>query len=145
MATSPESAAPSDWSDFQQETQEWLDALDSIHVRHGSQGVRDILAALRNHAMRRNQANWDATLNTPYRNTIPPDEEPRYPGDIELETRIENIIRWNAMAMVVRANKHEDGIGGHISTYASCATLFEVGLNHFFRGKDDGPGDQIFF
>ncbi len=86
------------------------------------------------------------SLNTPYINTIPVEEQPPYPGDLEIERRIRNIIRWNAMAMVVHANKYYPGIGGHISTFASVATLFEVGFNHFFRASSaDYPGDQVFF
>ena len=71
-------------------------------------------------------------LTTPYVNTIPPEEEPKYPGDIEIEQRLRSYIRWNAMAMVVKANRENDGLGGHISTYASSAVLYEVGFNHFF-------------
>jgi pyruvate dehydrogenase E1 component len=83
---------------------------------------------------------------TPYVNSIPVSEEPPYPGDWRLETRIKSILRWNAMAMVVNANRKHDGLGGHISTYASCATLYEVAYNHFFRGGDDGqPADIIYF
>jgi len=86
------------------------------------------------------------SANTPYINTIPAGEQSPYPGNRELERRIKSIIRWNAMAMVVRANRASDGIGGHISTYASAATLYEVGFNHFFRGKGDNhSGDQIYF
>ncbi len=86
------------------------------------------------------------SLNTPYINTIPVEEQPPYPGDLEIERRIRNIIRWNAMAMVVHANKYYPGIGGHISTFASVATLFEVGFNHFFRASSANyPGDQVFF
>ena len=86
------------------------------------------------------------TTTTPYLNTIPVEEQPVYPGDRPLETRIKSYIRWNAMAMVVNANRKHNGLGGHISTYASCATLYEVGYNHFFRGGDDGqPADMIFF
>ncbi len=85
-------------------------------------------------------------MNTPYVNTIPPGEEPPYPGDREIERRIKSTIRWNAMAMVVKANRTHDGIGGHISTYASCATLYEVGFNHFFRGPEgERPGDLVYF
>ncbi|MGC8743767.1 MAG: pyruvate dehydrogenase (acetyl-transferring), homodimeric type [Verrucomicrobiia bacterium] len=85
-------------------------------------------------------------VQTPYINTISPEEEPPYPGDLATEVRIKSIIRWNAMAMVVNANRQNDGIGGHISTYASCATLYEVGFNHFFKGPDDdGPADMVFF
>jgi len=85
-------------------------------------------------------------LNTPYVNTIPADEEPVYPGDRELERRIKSLIRWNAMAMVVNANRIHSGLGGHISTYASAATLYEVGFNHFFRGGEgERPGDIVYF
>src|SRR5690606_24643290 len=84
--------------------------------------------------------------STPYRNTLPPHEQPEYPGDQKLERRIKSICRWNAMAMVVHGNKQSDGIGGHISSYASAATLYEVGYNHFFRGGDDGQlPDFIYF
>ncbi len=85
-------------------------------------------------------------MNTPYVNTIPADREPPYPGDREIERKIKSYIRWNAMAMVVKANRVHEGLGGHISTYASCATLYEVGFNHFFRGADGGrPADMVFF
>ncbi len=86
------------------------------------------------------------SVSTPYVNTIPVEQEPPYPGDWQIETRIKSFIRWNAMAMVVNANRKHNGLGGHISTYASSATLYEVAFNHFFRGGDDGqPADQIFF
>ncbi|MGH7844245.1 MAG: pyruvate dehydrogenase (acetyl-transferring), homodimeric type, partial [Candidatus Binatia bacterium] len=87
-----------------------------------------------------------ATVNTPYVNTIPAEEEPPYPGNREIERRIKSYIRWNAMAMVVKANRIHHGIGGHISTFASSATLYEVGFNHFFRGADsDESGDIVYF
>jgi pyruvate dehydrogenase E1 component len=87
-----------------------------------------------------------AGFTTPYLNSIPADQEPEYPGDRELERRIKSYVRWNAMAMVVKANRLHDGIGGHISTYASAATLYEVGFHHFFRGKSgDHPGDLVYF
>ena len=82
---------------------------------------------------------------TPYVNTIPEEEEPPFPGDGELEWRIRSLVRWNAMAMVVRANRALPGIGGHISTYASAATLFEIGFNHFFRGADGVSPDIVYF
>ena len=89
---------------------------------------------------------FPATVSTPYVNTIPSDEEPEFPGDEYLERRIRAFIRWNAAVMVVRANVRSEAIGGHLSTYASSASLYEVGFNHFFRGKDDGrPGDQVYF
>ena len=81
---------------------------------------------------------FPATVSTPYVNTIPADEEPWFPGDEHIERRIRAFIRWNAAVMVVRANSRSEGIGGHLSTYASSAALYEVGFNHFFRGKDDG-------
>ena len=83
--------------------------------------------------------------STPYINTIPPEQEPWFPGDEHIERRIRAFVRWNAVAMVDRANHRYDGLGGHLSTYASAAALYEVGFNHFFRGKDDGDfGDQVF-
>ncbi len=85
-------------------------------------------------------------VQTPYINTIPPEQEPAFSGDEEMEKRIRRLERWNAVVMVTRANKHSDGIGGHISTYASSASLYDMGFNHFFRGKDNGAaGDQVFF
>jgi len=95
---------------------------------------------------RHNQSVKPTPLTTPYVNTLPADQQPPYPGDIELEWRLRSLVRWNAMAMVVRANRKQEGIGGHISTFASAATLYEVAFNHFFRGKDHPcGGDQIFF
>ena len=92
------------------------------------------------------QVDFPATVSSPYVNTIPSDEEPEFPGDEYLERRIRAFIRWNAAVMVVRANVRSEAIGGHLSTYASSACLYEVGFNHFFRGKDDGrPGDQVYF
>ncbi|MBT6120834.1 pyruvate dehydrogenase (acetyl-transferring), homodimeric type, partial [bacterium] len=89
---------------------------------------------------------FNASRNTPYLNTIAVSDEPTYPGDRLIEQRIRSYIRWNAMAMVVKANRNNDGLGGHISTYASAATLLEVGMNHFFRASTaDFSGDQIFF
>ena len=86
------------------------------------------------------------SANTPYINTIPADRQPIFPGSREIERRIKSILRWNAMAMVVRANRAEEGIGGHISTYASAATLYEIAFNHFLRAPDGGDsGDQVYF
>src|SRR5947209_2629266 len=85
------------------------------------------------------------TTTTPYVNTIPVEEEPAYPGDWQVETRIKSYLRWNAMAMVVNANRAHSGLGGHISTYASSATLYEVAYNHFFRGGDDGGSADIIY
>src|SRR4029078_82488 len=85
------------------------------------------------------------TANTPYINTISADDEVLMPGSPDVERRIKSLVRWNAAAMVVRANKAWEGIGGHISTFASQATLYEVGFNHFFRGRENGDGDVIYF
>jgi pyruvate dehydrogenase E1 component len=127
-----------------QETAEWLDALDSVVHTGGPDRAAYLLRRLIARAKRRN-VGLPALTRTPYVNTIRPEDEPRFPGDEILERRIRRLIRWNAMAMVTRANKEYEGIGGHISTYASSATLYEVGFNHFFRGKDRGVGDVVFF
>ncbi|RMF11876.1 MAG: pyruvate dehydrogenase (acetyl-transferring), homodimeric type [Candidatus Dadabacteria bacterium] len=127
------------------ENQEWLDALDDVLRREGPDRVRELLRELSIHAHERG-VRIPFTANTPYINTIPANEEKPYPGSREIERRLRSIIRWNAMAMVVRANREHDGIGGHISTYASAATLLEVGFNHFFQApREDFEGDQIFF
>jgi pyruvate dehydrogenase E1 component len=127
------------------ETQEWLDALDGVLETSGSNRARYLLTQLKHEAVRHG-VEIPFTANTPYVNTIPPDRQPPYPGRREIERRIKSIVRWNAMAMVVKANKKESGIGGHISTYASAANLLEIGFNHFFRGPDSpGGGDQVYF
>ncbi len=127
------------------ETQEWIDSLLSVVRDRGRNRARLLLRMLLQQARASNLGVPDL-VQTPYINTIPPEQEPPFPGDEEMEKRIRRIIRWNAVVMVTRANKHYDGIGGHISTYASCAAIYEVGFNHFFRGKDSGrAGDQIFF
>ena len=123
--------------------EEWIDALDNIYREYGESGVREILRALQNHVLTRGIPLSEATLNTPYVNTIPPSEQPAYPGDIELEKRIENIIRWNAMAMVLQAADEGTGVGGHIATYASAATMLEVGFQHCFRGATDSYGGDM--
>jgi pyruvate dehydrogenase E1 component len=128
------------------ETQEWLDSLEYVLKTRGPERVRQLLGALDQKA-RQAGVELPHALNTPYINSIPVAQQPRYPGNRELERRIKSIIRWNAMAMVHRANKHFDGLGGHISTYASSATLYEVGYNHFFRGRGASgyDGDLIYF
>ncbi len=127
-----------------EETREWLDSLDQIIDEAGGSRARFLMARLIERARSRN-VGVPASVSTPYINTIPPEEEAWFPGDEDLERRIRRIIRWNAAVMVVRANKAADGIGGHLSTFASSATLYEVGFNHFFRGKADGnPGDHIY-
>ncbi len=128
------------------ETQEWLDSLEYVLNTKGPDRVKQLLALLDAKARQAGVAMPHA-LNTPYINTIPPSQQPRYPGNRDLERRIKSMIRWNAMAMVHRANKHYDGLGGHISTFASSATLYEVGYNHFFRGRGEGgyDGDLVYF
>ncbi|MGE5296014.1 MAG: pyruvate dehydrogenase (acetyl-transferring), homodimeric type [Solirubrobacterales bacterium] len=124
---------------------EWLESLEGVFRTEGPERAADILARLR---ARASQLGIRERLRctTPYVNTIPVDEQPPYPGNRKMERRIKSIIRWNAMAMVVRANRDESGIGGHISSYASMATLLEVGFNHFFRGRSSQQaGDIIYF
>jgi pyruvate dehydrogenase E1 component len=127
-----------------QETSEWLDSLDSVVDVRGKARARYLLTRLMERA-REQGVGVPSTVSTPYINTIPPDQEPWFPGDEYLERRIRAFIRWNAVVMVARANRRFDGLGGHLSTYASAASLYEVGFNHFFGGKADGGyGDQIF-
>jgi pyruvate dehydrogenase E1 component len=128
------------------ETAEWLESLNYVIESKGPERAAFLLRALENKA-RLDGVKLPVRLTTPYVNTIHHDEQPAYPGNREIERRIKSIIRWNAMAMVVRANKLFDGIGGHISTYASAATLYEVGFNHFFRGRgaEGYGGDQVYF
>src|ERR1041385_1005971 len=127
------------------EIQEWLESLDSVLESSGPEVATEILERLRAHATV-SGIDLPFTANTPYANTIPVRLEPLFPGDQELERRIKSLIRWNALAMVVRANREEHNIGGHISTYASAATLYEVGFNHFFRARTpEFEGDTIYF
>ncbi len=128
------------------ETSEWLESLEYVLRSKGPERVKYLLSALEKKA-RLEGVELPAALNTPYINTIPIPRQPVYPGNRELERRIKSIVRWNAMAMVVRANKQFDGIGGHISTFASAATLYEVAFNHFFRGRGESgyDGDLIYF
>ena len=126
------------------ELNEWLESLDSIKQSYGNKQVKDLLRSLQNHALSSGINLGEATLNTPYRNTIHVSEQPNYPGDIQVEQRIENIVRWNAMAMVLQAYDSGSGVGGHIATYASAATFMEVMLNHFVRSRtDDYQGDMF--
>ncbi|HEV8240353.1 MAG TPA: pyruvate dehydrogenase (acetyl-transferring), homodimeric type [Thermoanaerobaculia bacterium] len=128
------------------ETEEWLQALDDVVASHGGERAQYLLTKLLERGYERG-VHLPFTANTPYVNTIPCGEQPSYPGDRQIERRIKSLLRWNAMAMVVRANKYHDGIGGHIATYASAATLYEVGFHHFFRGRgESGFGhDLIYF
>ena len=128
-----------------QETQEWLESIDDALEEHGYDRTRFLLEELIDYAQTKG-ARLPFNTNTPFINTIQPKDEPEYPGDQEIERRIKSIIRWNAMAMVVRANTNTPGIGGHISTYASSANLYEVAFNHFFKGPDHpSGGDLVFF
>ncbi|MEJ5255496.1 MAG: pyruvate dehydrogenase (acetyl-transferring), homodimeric type [Acidimicrobiales bacterium] len=128
-----------------EETQEWLDSLDAVIDAKGRTRARYLMSKLTERARER-QVGTPAEVNTPYINTIPASEQPWFPGDEAIEKRIRAFIRWNAAVMVVYANKRADGIGGHLSTFASCATLYEIGFNWFFRGKEDGlPGDHVYF
>nr|WP_256872900.1 pyruvate dehydrogenase (acetyl-transferring), homodimeric type [Candidatus Entotheonella palauensis] len=129
--------------DWDIERQDWLESIDYIHKQYGEGGVKDILRILQNHILAQDIALNEATLNTPYRNTIPPAEEPLYPGHIELEENIEKLIRWNAAAMVVRATDEGTGVGGHIATYTSAATMMEVGFHHYFRNRSDTYGGDL--
>jgi pyruvate dehydrogenase E1 component len=127
------------------ELREWLESLEYVLQSGGPDKVKELLHNLGVYA-HESGVDLPFTANTPYINSIPKDMQPPFPGGREIERRIKSLIRWNAMAMVVRANKEENGIGGHISTYASAATLYEIGFNHFFRGKDGNhDGDIIYF
>ena len=127
------------------ETREWIDSLDQVLDQAGENRARFLMFKLLKRARQR-QIGVPALTQTRYINTISPEQEPYFPGNEELERRIRRLIRWNAVAMVLRANVRFPGIGGHMSTYASAASLYEVGFNHFFRGKEHpGGGDQIFF
>ena len=129
----------------EQETQEWLDSLAYVLADAGDERAAELLENLDHYAYFHG-APILFKQNTPYLNTIDASQQPDYPGDVELERRLRNIIRWNAVAMVVRANKKSDGIGGHLATYASSAELLEVGFNHFFRGHGAGQDrDLVFF
>lgn len=132
-------------SEIEFENREWLESLDYVIETEGPDRVRELLRRMQQRAQERG-IHIHFTANTPYINSIPVDRQPVFPGSREIERRIKSIIRWNAMAMVVRANRQSPGIGGHISTYASAATLLEVGFNHFFRGKTKNhEGDIIYF
>jgi pyruvate dehydrogenase E1 component len=126
------------------ETGEWLDSLDAVIDSRGRSRARYLLARLMERANEQG-VGVPAMVTTDYINTIPPEEEPWFPGDEALEKRIRAAIRWNAMAMVDRSNRRFDGLGGHLSTFASAAALYDVGFNHFFQGKTDGGfGDQVY-
>src|SRR5580692_11700913 len=127
-----------------QEMQEWIESFDAIVKQEGRESANLLLDRLRARAESLGVGHA-FTANTPYVNTIPAHKQPVFPGDQDIERRIKSLIRWNALAMVVRANRVDHSIGGHISTYASAATLFEVGFNHFFRGRTEHfEGDTVY-
>ncbi|HLE59759.1 MAG TPA: pyruvate dehydrogenase (acetyl-transferring), homodimeric type [Candidatus Limnocylindria bacterium] len=131
------------------ETSEWLDSLDAVVQQAGPERARFIIYKLLKRA-RQLEVGLPPLVQTRYVNTISPEQEPPFPGDEAMELRVRRMIRWNALAMVLRGNTRFEGLGGHLSTYASAASLYEVGFNHFFRGRDgpDGEvvaGDQVFF
>ena len=125
-----------------QETEEWIESIAAIIDLKGEERARYLLQTLIREARTRN-ISIPLLTNSPYVNTIPPESESQYPGDEAIEKKIRRIIRWNAAMMVSKANKNFAGLGGHISTYASAASLYEVGFNHFFKGKENGIGDFI--
>ncbi len=128
-----------------EETTEWLESLEAVTESTGKTRARYLLGRLNERARELHLGN-PKTITSDYVNTIPTEQQPFFPGDEFLERRIRSFIRWNAAAMVVRANKKADGIGGHLSSFASSASLYEVGFNHFFRGKENGtPGDAVYF
>ena len=128
-----------------QETTEWLDALYSV-IRHGGKERAAFLLKQLSDRATDAGVQLPAAITTPYRNTIPVIAEKRMPGDLFMERRIRSLIRWNALAMVMRANDNDEGLGGHISTFSSAATLYDIGFNYFFRGNDgEQPGDLIYF
>ena len=126
------------------ETQEWLDALESLAKNDGNDRAKYILGKLGEKAAEMG-ASSSSAITSPYCNTIPVKDEARMPGDLFMERRIRSFIRWNAMAMVMRANDNDDGLGGHISSFSSSATLYDIGFNYFFRGNGDQESDMVFF
>ena len=126
------------------ETRDWIESFDQLLDQEGAERARFVAYKLLKRARQR-QVGLPPLTQTRYINTISPEQEPPFPGNEAIERRIRRLVRWNAAAMVLRANNAYPGIGGHLSTYASSASLYEVGFNHFFRGKDDGGGDQVYY
>src|SRR6202795_1281822 len=128
------------------ETREWLDSLDYVLSHGGPDRAGRLLQQLALHARRETGINLPFSATTPYQNTIAVRQQAPFPGSQEMERRIKSLVRWNALAMVVRANKIQEGIGGHISTFASAATLYEVAFNHFFQAQtESGDRDFVYF
>jgi pyruvate dehydrogenase E1 component len=127
------------------ETREWLDALDEVARQAGPHRASFLLRELTSHAMEQ-RLSLPPAITTPFSNTIAPAEQKTMPGDLFMERRVRSLVRWNALAMVMRANDNDEGLGGHISSFSSSATLYDVGFNYFFRGTADGhPGDLVFY
>jgi pyruvate dehydrogenase E1 component len=126
------------------ETREWLDALDSVVTFDGTDRATFLLDELLTDA-RRSGVPVPYSANTPYLNTIPPDAQPPYPGDLETEYKIRSLIRWNAVAIVLRANKESSELGGHIASYQSAATLYEIGFNNFWHAPSESHGGDLLF
>ena len=128
------------------ETREWVDSLDYVLEHGGPNRAGRLLQQLALHARREAGVNLPFSATTPYQNTIPSIQQAPFPGSQEMERRIKSLVRWNALAMVVRANKIQEGIGGHISTFASAATLYEVAFNHFLHAQTEtGDRDVVYF
>src|SRR3954453_4313445 len=125
-----------------QETQEWLEAIEAVIRHDGPERAQDLLERVLEHA-RASGVPMEVQLNTPYVNTIAPDAEAPFPGDAQLEHRIRSLIRWNAIAMVLQANKESSELGGHVASYQSAATLYEVGFNHFSHAPSDENGGDL--
>ena len=128
---------------FRQDYQEWLEALENTILTDGEEYTSELLEKLYQEAKVKG-LDVEDIFNPPFKNTVSTDQEIEYPGNLDLEEKIRHYIRWNSMLMVLNANKKDD-LGGHISTYSSAATLYEVGFNHFFKGNDQGAGDLIYY
>ncbi|RYF69011.1 MAG: pyruvate dehydrogenase (acetyl-transferring), homodimeric type, partial [Comamonadaceae bacterium] len=143
MTASTDTTTPADPDP--QETAEWREAFAALAATHGPERARHILDTLAQ-AAREQRIGWAPELCTPYVNTIAVDAQPAFPGDLAMEERLASLMRWNALAMVVRANHSYGELGGHIASYASAADLFETGFNHFFHARDEAHrGDLVFF
>lgn len=127
------------------ETAEWLEAIDDVLAQDKGVSRATFLLKVLSERTFASGGNIPSAITTPFRNTIKPSQERRMPGDLFMERRIRSLIRWNALAMVMRANDNDEGLGGHISSFSSAATLYDIGYNYFFRGNDDGMGDLVYF
>ena len=127
-----------------QETREWIESIEDALEEHGYERTQFLLQTLISYAQTKG-SRLPFNTNTPYVNTILPSDQVDYPGDLDIESHITSIMRWNSMAMVTKANTKISGIGGHISTYASAATMYEVAFNHFFKGADHPSGQDLIF